>query len=508
MLKSLIRNTLLSAFAFFLVSLFGLIIIPVIIGAYGITEFGLIMLGRVLLPTGFMAVFDLGIAEIATQAVARARANQRWGEASGVLALLMLMAVTVGALVAPSMFLAAPVLADVLQVGPAFRDGFVTLIQWTSVGLSILFPSLVLEGVVKGFEKFPALRMLEVGTALAYVLGTLVLVQLGATYLAVAYLFLATSLAKVAVLAVYAGRLMVRAPLTWQCWNAQIRRDIGRRSFVLFQAKVLSTLQFQSVPLVISATIGPAGVGIYDMLVRLPRFMKVVLGLLNSVLLPAAARLDERTDRLAMAQRVGRVAAILVPALLAPGILSFAFFSREILLLWIGPEYIDLWPWMTAMFSLPLLQVFLGINQTFTMVDPSVTAALNRLIVVYLIVSFGLAFALAGTFGAPAFILGHSIAGLLIWPFQMRILLVFMGLDIRPLLTKLGKFVLVMTALGLCMESARSWMAIDTVVELLVAMVFWCAVAWCTTYGFVLRGQDRADLRQIVRTGLALPVRG
>ena len=56
MLKRLIQNTIVSTVAFGAVAVLGLVVIPIIIRTWGVTEFGLIVLARLLLPTGMMAV--------------------------------------------------------------------------------------------------------------------------------------------------------------------------------------------------------------------------------------------------------------------------------------------------------------------------------------------------------------------------------------------------------------------------------------------------------------------
>ncbi|MHC2844430.1 hypothetical protein [Bradyrhizobium diazoefficiens] len=79
MIKRLVQNTVISALAFGVAALLGLLVIPLIIRTWGVTEFGLIVISRLLLPGGMMAVLDLGLSEVATQVVARARANTATG---------------------------------------------------------------------------------------------------------------------------------------------------------------------------------------------------------------------------------------------------------------------------------------------------------------------------------------------------------------------------------------------------------------------------------------------
>jgi len=51
MIKRLIQNTIISTIAFGAAAILGLIVIPVIIRTWGVTEFGLIVITRLLLPS-------------------------------------------------------------------------------------------------------------------------------------------------------------------------------------------------------------------------------------------------------------------------------------------------------------------------------------------------------------------------------------------------------------------------------------------------------------------------
>ena len=74
-MKRLVRNTAINFAAFGLVSLISLALVPLLIAAYGLEFFGLIVLARLLLPTGIMGLFDLGLPNSATRHIAHASAR-------------------------------------------------------------------------------------------------------------------------------------------------------------------------------------------------------------------------------------------------------------------------------------------------------------------------------------------------------------------------------------------------------------------------------------------------
>jgi O-antigen/teichoic acid export membrane protein len=98
MFRALATNTLISAVAYFFVSIVGLLLVPVLLDAYGLELFGLLLLARLFLPVSGLAIFDFGFSEVSTQAVARARETGDWSTASGQVTLLVLGAFSVGSL--------------------------------------------------------------------------------------------------------------------------------------------------------------------------------------------------------------------------------------------------------------------------------------------------------------------------------------------------------------------------------------------------------------------------
>ena len=75
MLFALFRNVAITAIAFFFTGLIGLLLVPVLVHAYSLAGFGLIIMARMFLPLAVLAALDFGVGEYVTQSVARARAS-------------------------------------------------------------------------------------------------------------------------------------------------------------------------------------------------------------------------------------------------------------------------------------------------------------------------------------------------------------------------------------------------------------------------------------------------
>src|SRR4029453_12815382 len=130
MIKRLIQNTVISTVAFGAAAVLGLIVIPVIIRTWGVTEFGLIIITRLLLPSGMMAVFDFGLSEVATQVVARAREHRDWDRAGRQLTFLTVISIVLAVTFSVSIWLGAPYISAVMKVDAAHTDRFIDILHY------------------------------------------------------------------------------------------------------------------------------------------------------------------------------------------------------------------------------------------------------------------------------------------------------------------------------------------------------------------------------------------
>src|ERR1700761_7485773 len=148
MLKRLIQNTIISTVAFGAAAILGLIVIPVIIRTWGVTEFGLIVLARLLLPTGMMGLLDLGLSEVTTQAVARAREHRDWTLAGQQLSFLTFLSIVLASVLSAAIWFGASYLTSILKVDADHVEPFTQILRITALGNLILLPALVWEGIV------------------------------------------------------------------------------------------------------------------------------------------------------------------------------------------------------------------------------------------------------------------------------------------------------------------------------------------------------------------------
>lgn len=501
MLRSLIRNVAISAVGFFAISVVGLLLVPVLIRHYGIVGFGYISLARLFLPTTALGMFDFGFGETATQAVARARTDADWSRCGRILGLVAMLAASTGLVIGIVLAGASPWLGEWLSVAQQ-TAAFMHLIWTTAALMPLLFLSLAFEGVIKGFEHYVALRSLEVFTSLFYAFLVLAVVGFSFDVAAVCYSLLAAQAFRAVAAAALALKWLRFEHVHLHQAQPEDIQQFKSMTRVMAANKVLGNTQTQLAPVLIGFFFGPAGLGNYDTLSRLPRAAKAVLGLLSSTVLPIASKLDSAADATEL-RRLGHAGVLLIGLVSLPPLAATMVFSEPLLRLWVGPELSRFHDWQAAMFIVPALSVLLSFGGTALLVRPAVVAAMNRLTLLQIALQFAVAWLAAGALQERAFILGQVVAVAATFVPQLRLICGELGIHPR-VYGQLARLVTLLMALALL---ALWWApALFGWLPLIAAMGGWTLMAWVAGFFLVLPATYRNKVTGAVQP--FLPYRG
>jgi len=500
MFRNLLINTLISALAYFAVSVVGLLLLPMLVSSYGMVQFGLITLARLFLPTAVLGLFDMGYGEIAAQVVAGARVNGNWSVVRAQLRLLAAILLVVSCIIGLSLFALDSLFCDWLHVDFAYRDDFSSLLRFTALVQPVLFFSLLLEGVVKGFECYRRLRLLEVVCTLAYAASVLLAVTLKWPYHWVAYAFLLSLLLRAFLGGLTARRLMmIEGGLSPATYSPEARRFVLERCRLMWAGRILGGLQHQSPPLLIGALIGPAAVGAYDVMVRLPRFVKIIFSLLNVALMPLAARIDAAGESGKM-RALGAAGMLLVPIIAFPPLAAAAAFAEPLLAVWLGESFRKDGLWLAILFLVPAMNTLLGFGQQILLTRSSFIRSSNQLMTLQLVVQFAVSFGLVGMFQERSFMLGYVLAPLVVFIPQMRMVIreQALGKNVAPRAARMTLLLLLAIVL-LWFSGLPS--KIDNWLELFGISFVMCATAWAALPFVGLYPAERQRIWRLLAQG-------
>jgi len=497
MLKLLVRNTIISGAAYFVSGFLALLVVPVIIHAYGLQLFGLIVIARNFLPTGVLALVDFGVSETATQAVAKARAGYDWNEVGGQIRALLFGMLSVGVISGVALWVLTSYLSWLFDAPSTAQAGFVFLLKTTALMLPLFFAGLLLEGVAKGFENYAILRILEVASTLAYVAITFWLISSQLDYYLVGVAFLACIAMKYLVLIVATYWACRKTSLRLVPWSQRGLTEVIARSRTMLHNRVLGVIQGPSIPLVIGALVGAHAVGVYDVIARLPRFFKSIFSLLTTALLPVAAKLEQKSDKTRLAN-YGH-AGVIFPSLLAIAPLSgLAILSQEILEIWVGRNMGQYWPWVSAMFLIPILNVMLSSGQTMMLTRREFVAKGNNILTIQALLQMGISVLFVSLIQERSFVMGQVLMAVIFFPIYVSILFKEFTLKQITFYLLLAKQVLVVFGLLPLLLVVKHYGLVTGWPQLLTALAVWCVIYWLIAYRFLLSHNDRTGLRKIV----------
>jgi O-antigen/teichoic acid export membrane protein len=430
MFARIAKNTLITAVSFIFTGFVPLLLVPLLVDRYGMAQYGLMVLARLLLPTGALGFLDLGNSEIAGYAVARARHDGDWRACGRLLSGLLRVNLALGITAALLMFVMAPTLARLFGVEDAQHRGFLLIVRTTAVTLPILLVSLAGEGVLRGFENFRSLRTIEISTVLIFAGMAYAAVKFALGFVWVANAYVAYALIRALGVLWKAHRMLCRdgfglrsAPIgpEWQ--------ELRSRCLALGANRLIGVGQAHASPILIGALIGPRAVGLFDVVVRIPRFLKIVTGVLNTAILPVVMRLDQKNDKDSV-RRLFDLGLLGVLCLVAPIVAWCIAFSETILRLWVSEGFRAYWPWQALMFLWPLINAITSFTCGSLLGRNNFVRALNWIVLGQIFAQIVLSMLGMRLFAEQGFIVGQIAALSLSFPFQIALVFRHSGIRI------------------------------------------------------------------------------
>jgi O-antigen/teichoic acid export membrane protein len=496
MLKRLIQNTVITGLSFFFTGLAPLLLVPLFLKHYGVEQYGVLVLVRLLLPTGALAVFDPGLPETASYAVSKARHDDDWLRCGRYLGGLLTISLLLGAVAAGAMALAEPLFAGLFGISVPLRQGLSYIVYSTAASFPLLLASLVAEGVLKGFEDFKRLRSIDILSTVVYAAAAVGAVWASLSFEWIALIYVLYGLFRTLLIATLAWRyLHQRAariarpqPAEWS--------ELKTRCVPLWLNRSIGVVQGHSSPLLIGALMDTAAVGLFDLVMRIPRFLKVVTGILNSAVLPVVLRLDEAGDRAGL-QRLLQLGLLGVLSVVAPIVAWGMCFSEPLLQLWVSKEYSELWRWQSLMFAWPLINALTSFSCGALLGRPKFVSLLNWVVLGQIGIQLTASVAMIPFFSAEAFIAGQILALSISLPFQLWLVFKDCGLHVREFKRHLGVLALfgVATAAGLAFDTGH---AVHTISQLIASLVAWCSASALVVWSVIFSPSERSTLTSMV----------
>lgn len=354
------RHSIVNLTGLGLSGLIGLAVVGLVVNAYGLAAYGMLILVRLFLPGQLVSLFDCGMPETVTRATARGLASGQMAQTIQLFLAAGIVMIVLGTLMAlPLVLLPERVAHLILGLDSSDAAFLSSVLIAHGLALPLLMAGDVAGSALKGQEDFVRLRFIQVATSLGYGLTALLLILVDGGLIAIALAYLAWQLVQAAMQIAYCMNgldwpshrgLRPSFSLLWAerlYLRALIVRRIGSVTLTMLPRLVLSQL------------LGAAAVGLFEAVLRVPRFLQSLTSVTNTSVMPVVVRLDTS----GAAGEVTRLAIDgprLLLALASALCLPFIALSKPFLELWMSAEVAAYWPWFAVLCALPFVNATAG----------------------------------------------------------------------------------------------------------------------------------------------------
>ena len=494
MLEKLFFNASVNTVGYAIIGVLNLLLTGVIIREWGLDGYGFFILIRLLTPLGYFNILDYGMFESTVRNIAKYRdspqnLNQVFPVSLGYIGVVSILT-SLLFLIFGGHLTQFVGLADSAKAHPISVLHFIALLQIP------LFLMLFFEAVIKGFEKFHILRAIDIIVVASSICLIIFWPNNGLTIVQFIYYFYGVlALKLMALIAFASGRGIEMSKFNFQ--SSAVRRDIFSHSSTVGFGKIVST-SIEYIPIVMLAGFANIGLaGAYDVIMKIPRFIKSIMGQVNGVVVPYAASLKKNEFDKSKAELV--LALTKYQSIVFAPIFTFGLvFSEQILGVWLGDNYTHLTAQMQLCFLVPIIILGIGASSSVAVSNQKILKSLNYINTVRLIIYTFLSFILFQEFTLSAFIFANIISYGLTTIFVLRLFGYHFALNpnllVRPVVVNILFSALIFSCIKVTVVTENSL----NILALVVVASSGLGISYVASYLFGLSLDEKISLRNLV----------
>jgi len=490
-------NVVYSGASSLFVGLLGFFLIPFIISRIGVIEFGLYSMLSIFAISGYLSLFELGFQSSISKYIAQYNSEKDYHKIFQIINSSLLVFTVIGiALMVIGFGIKGYVLNSLFRIPEAYKETFSIALSLVFISYLYQFPTIVYSGIYQGLQRFDILKGIQTFSSLMHVLMVVILLSLGYGYLAVVCSLLLSQL--VMMLVYYRFTAKVLPDLTYKTKYISINalKEIWSISKYLLAMKSMSIIYYQTPRLLVSVFMGPVMMASYEIIMKLPRFLKSMLGFINSAVMPAASELsaESKDDTLRKLYFVGLKYQNILSI---PVILGAMYFSVPFLEVWVGKDF-------TSLADILRLTLIWNLIVPFISYGGSILLGMNKRLKELMMLSFATtlvsvsaSFLLLNSYQLNGVIIGFVLGVLVTCPFYLNIFLkefkvnsfVFLKLYLSILIISLVPLITNML-FTIQIES-------ENLYTLMLKGVTWCVVYWSILYFVIMNYEERKNVNEI-----------
>lgn len=360
--RQLIGSTLANGVARGLNALVAIALTPFLISRLGLDGYGVWVLATTLtFAAGYASLAELGLQQASVRVIAAARSTGDTRTIDEVVSTTFAVFVGLGLALAVVFAALSGALVHVFGMAAQLQSTARTVFLLAGTQIAFDLPTAAFTSVIEGAQRFSLARSVEVPIRLGWGTAVVLAVLNGAGVEALAWCSLGFSVVSLLATASVAFRVQRGLSLRWRNVSRRSLRTMGRESSGMLGARVLSVIYNQMDRLILGVLAGVIAVSEYDIVFKIHAVGILVVGVVSSAVMPAAASLSAVGE----AQRLRAFfirGSRLAMALSVPVIIAAMVFAERLIDSWVGGRYTYLAGDARLFLLYPLVTVLIAVG--------------------------------------------------------------------------------------------------------------------------------------------------
>jgi O-antigen/teichoic acid export membrane protein len=349
----------------FLVQLF---LIPFILGRVGHDEYGLWALAFSAL--GFFTLLDFGLGPGVVKYVARCTGSGDLAFRDRMLSTVLMVYLALAALALAAVLGLSLVYGPLFDL-PASSQGRATLVLLilSARTWGLVLPLGLFRGVLFGAQHIPAINAIQIACTLLLAGGTWLTLTNGGGVVGMAWVNLGAAALEHLAYVVAARRLVPDLRLSWRLFDRSLLGEAASFGLFQFLVSVSALVLLRTGVLIVQLFLSLGAVTLYAIPLKICEYAILLIKPFVNVLTPVAAQMRGAGDEEGLKRLLvtGSRVALVPAATLAAGAWAL---GREVLVLWVGPEFAPTAPVLiTLMSALVLSTPQMVVSGVFAMTE-------------------------------------------------------------------------------------------------------------------------------------------
>ena len=362
--NTIISNTIVSGAASLVVSLLSFIFIPYILGQLGVEKFGVYGMLLMFSSVGYVSLLEFGLLDANSKQTAYYLKTKDYDKLSSIFSTALVILLIIGILLGTLGYFISPYIVDYFfSVFEKDRVQTITSLQYIFVANLLLFPNFILTGALQGAQKFVYAKGSQtISTLINYLLILIFLYndpQLSDIFNAL----MLSSFTHLLMNIYFIKKDNSYFQFNFHMFNFQTCKELWGISKYLSFGKI-SSLIYTNTDRVIIGLLGTSHMmANFEILIKIPRFIKSIIGLGSGAIMPMASLLSVNENLENKRQKKLLIKAMKFNCYFFIPFGIFAIiYSPQIINVWVGKDFLFLTNYLRVLIVWSLLGLFSNIG--------------------------------------------------------------------------------------------------------------------------------------------------